>query len=75
MPDDETPARKCVNEAKAMIHAFVTRWEKESDLKPDEIADALTDAFDEYYEVEDEISFQPEGEDEELDMGETEGGG
>ena len=51
------------------------KYEKESDLKPDEIADALTDAFDEYYEVEDEISFQPEGEDEELDMGETEGGG
>jgi len=50
---DETPQRKCIVEAKSLYHSFVTRWEKESDLKPSEIADALTDAFDEYYEIED----------------------
>lgn len=63
MPD-ETPQRKCVIEAKALYHSFVTRWEKESDLQAHEIADALTDAFDEYYEVEDDdiIGFQPDEE-------------
>lgn len=61
---DETPQRKCVVEAKALYHSFVSRWEKESDLEPHEIADALTDAFDEYYEIEDTedetIGFQPD---------------
>jgi hypothetical protein len=63
---DESPQRKCINEAKVLYHVFVSRWEKESDLEGHEIADALTDAFDEYYEIEEDgsISFQPDEESE-----------
>lgn len=55
---DVDPQRKCINEAKNLYHVFVSRWEKESDLKANEIADALTDAFDEYYEIEEDIEFK-----------------
>ena len=51
---DASPQRKCINEAKNLYHVFVSRWEKESDLEAHEIADALTDAFDEYYEIEED---------------------
>lgn len=61
---DVSPQRKCINEAKNLYHVFVSRWEKESDLEGHEIADALTDAFDEYYEIEEDesISFKPDEE-------------
>lgn len=51
---DVSPQRKCINEAKNLYHVFVSRWEQESDLEGHEIADALTDAFDEYYEIEED---------------------
>ena len=66
---DASPQRKCINEAKNLYHVFVSRWEKESDLEAHEIADALTDAFDEYYEIEGdtEVEFNPD-----FDLGEDE---
>jgi hypothetical protein len=69
MSKDVSPQRKCINEAKNLYHVFVSRWEKESDLEAHEIADALTDAFDEYYEIEEdtEVEFNPD-----FDLGEDE---
>jgi len=55
---DVSPQRKCINEAKNLYHVFVSRWEKESDLEAHEIADALTDAFDEYYEIEEDTTVE-----------------
>jgi len=59
---DVSPQRKCINEAKNLYHVFVSRWEKESDLEAHEIADALTEAFDEYYEIEEDttVEFDPD---------------
>lgn len=55
---DVSPQRKCINEAKNLYHVFVSRWEKESDLEAHEIADALTEAFDEYYEIEEDTTVE-----------------
>lgn len=58
MTDDETPQRKCTVEFKVHIH----RWQKESDLEPQEIVDAIEEAIKEYFELgdeetEDEVNF------------------
>ena len=67
--EDEGPQRKCTVEFKVHIH----RWQKESDLEPQEIVDAIEDAIEEYFELEDgeEIVFEPE---EGLDLGDSEEG-
>lgn len=68
---DETPQRKCTVEFKVHIH----RWQEESDLEPQELIDALEDAIEEYFELDDEegeaIDFEA---DEALDLGDTEEG-
>ena len=68
--EEETAQRKCTVEFKVHIH----RWQKESDLEPQEIIDAVEDAISEYFEIEDEeeIIFEQE---EGLDLGSTEEGG
>lgn len=71
MTDEETPQRKCTVEFKVHIH----RWQEESDLEPQELIDALEDAIEEYFELDDEegeaIDFEA---DEALDLGDTEEG-
>jgi hypothetical protein len=55
----ESPQRKCTVEIKLHIH----RWQKESDLEPQEIVDAINDAVEEYFELEkeeEEIEFDPD---------------
>ena len=67
--EEETPQRKCTVEFKVHLH----RWQKESDLEPQELIDAVEDAISEYFEIEDEeeIFFEPE---EGLDLGSIEEG-
>lgn len=64
----ETPQRKCTVEFKVHIH----RWQKESDLEPQEIVDAIEEAIKEYFELgdeetEDEVNFNSEIDLDELD--------
>jgi len=59
---DDTPARKCTHEVKALIH----RWEEESDLDDVEIIECLNTAIDEYYD-EDVVEFGSD-----MDLGEDE---
>jgi len=72
----ETPQRKCTVEFKVHIH----RWQKESDLEPQEIVDAIEEAIEEYFELgeeEEEGSVDFESDiplEDGLDLGETEGG-
>lgn len=50
----ETPQRKCTVEFKVHIH----RWQEESELEPQEIVDAINDAINEYFEVEEEDAIE-----------------
>lgn len=46
----ESPYRKCTVEFKVHIH----RWQEETDMEPQEIVDAIQDAIEEYFELEEE---------------------
>lgn len=57
----ESPQRKCTVEFKVHIH----RWQEETDMEPQEIVDAIHDAIEEYFELDEEeeeefIEFDPD---------------